>query len=118
MFTDPCIFPVDCPDFGGFVSSTTVIKADYWKLGQVKAGDTIQYRKVSLDNALSQRRLINRYVDQIAWGCTGGGGFEDVATINPLIPLISSNSHSQAIIHAIEGGGSQPRTLYRQVRHV
>ncbi|KAL8919955.1 MAG: hypothetical protein Q9208_006523 [Pyrenodesmia sp. 3 TL-2023] len=26
---DPCIFPVNCPDFGGFVSSTTIIKADH-----------------------------------------------------------------------------------------
>lgn len=23
---DPCIFPVDCPNFGGFVSSTTVVR--------------------------------------------------------------------------------------------
>ena len=26
---DPCLFPLDCPDFGGFVSSTTIVKADY-----------------------------------------------------------------------------------------
>ena len=32
---DPCIFPVDCPDFGGFVSSTTIVRGEWWRLGQL-----------------------------------------------------------------------------------
>lgn len=46
---DPCIFPIDCPDFGGFVSSTTIVKGEFWRLGQMKAGDTMQYREVTLE---------------------------------------------------------------------
>ena len=33
-----CIFGLDCPNFGGFASSATAIRADWWKLGQLKAG--------------------------------------------------------------------------------
>lgn len=41
---DPCIFPNDCPNFGGFAASNTVINAEFSKLGQLKAGDKVRYR--------------------------------------------------------------------------
>ena len=49
---DPCIFPLDSPNFGGFVSSTTIIRAEFWKMGQMKAGDSMQYTRVSVEEAL------------------------------------------------------------------
>lgn len=41
---DPCIFPNDCPNFGGFAASNTIIWAEFSKLGQMKAGDKVRYR--------------------------------------------------------------------------
>ena len=114
---DPCIFPVDCPDFGGFVSSTTIIKADHWRLGQMKAGDTMKYHRVSLDNALKLRRRVNDFIDAIANACSGKGDF---GAIEPLdyskVPSsVASGDHGNAIIHRLEPKGNQPQVLYRQV---
>lgn len=48
----PVILGPDGPSLGGFVCPATVIRADLWKLGQLKAGDKFRFVPVSLDNAL------------------------------------------------------------------
>jgi len=115
---DPCIFPVDCPDFGGFVSSTTIIKADYWRLGQMKAGDTMRYRRVSLSDALAVRKRLSDFLEQVAEGCSGKASFDRVTPLNysNLPPSASTGKFGNAILHRIEAKGNQPLTFYRQVR--
>ncbi|VAW53396.1 Urea carboxylase [hydrothermal vent metagenome] len=48
----PVILGPDGPSLGGFVCPATVISADLWKLGQLKAGDKIKFISVSIDNAV------------------------------------------------------------------
>ena len=114
---DPCIFPVDCPDFGGFVSSTTIIKADHWRLGQMKAGDTMQYHRVSLEDALKLRRRLNSFIDGIARACSKNGDFMAIESLDYSILPISTRSgkYDEAIIARIEPKANQPQILYRQV---
>ncbi len=115
---DPCIFPVDCPDFGGFVSSTTIIKAEYWRLGQMKAGDTMRYRRVILSDALAVRKRVTDFLDQVSQACTGKGTFENITPLDysELPPSASSGDFGKAVIHRLEAKGNQPLTMYRQVR--
>ncbi|MBC3271743.1 urea carboxylase [Pseudomonas sp. SWRI81] len=47
----PVILGPDGPSLGGFVCPVTVIEADLWQLGQLKAGDKIQFIPVSLTDA-------------------------------------------------------------------
>ncbi len=117
---DPCIFPVDCPDFGGFVSSTTIIKADYWRLGQMKAGDSMRYRRVSLSDALAVRRRVNEFLEQVSLACSGKANLHGIEPLDysELPPSASSGDFGNAIIHRVEAKGNQPSTLYRQVRWV
>jgi len=59
----PVILGPDGPSLGGFVCPATVVSADLWKLGQLKAGDKIKFVSVSVDDAVSldeaQRESIN-----------------------------------------------------------
>ena len=112
---DPCIFPVDCPDFGGFVSSTTIIKADFWRLGQMKAGDTMQYKRVSLQDALAMRRLVDNFISQITTACSEES-FDEIMALDysVLTTSIVSDKSAKAIVHKIDATGKQPLTLYRQ----
>jgi len=48
----PVILGPDGPSLGGFVCPATVIQADLWKLGQVRAGDRVCFKPVSLDTAV------------------------------------------------------------------
>ena len=56
----PVILGPDGPSLGGFVCPATVIQADRWKLGQLKAGDTVKFQMVSLDSA-HERLKLQRY---------------------------------------------------------
>lgn len=47
----PVILGPDGPSLGGFVCPVTVIEADLWQLGQLKAGDKIRFVPVSLATA-------------------------------------------------------------------
>jgi len=42
----PVILGPDGPSLGGFVCPATIIKADLWKMGQLKPGDTIRFNRV------------------------------------------------------------------------
>lgn len=49
----PVILGPDGPSLGGFVCPATVIQADLWKLGQLRAGDTLRFVPVSIDDAVA-----------------------------------------------------------------
>lgn len=49
----PVILGPDGPSLGGFVCPATVIHADLWKLGQLKAGDSIRFVPCSWDDAVA-----------------------------------------------------------------
>ncbi|MDX1736483.1 MAG: carboxyltransferase domain-containing protein, partial [Halioglobus sp.] len=52
----PVILGPDGPSLGGFVCSATVIQADLWKLGQLRAGDRVRFVPVSIDTAVALER--------------------------------------------------------------
>ncbi|MFK7889851.1 MAG: urea carboxylase [Granulosicoccus sp.] len=52
----PVILGPDGPSLGGFVCPATVIAADLWKIGQLRAGDTVRFQPVSYDQACSLER--------------------------------------------------------------
>ncbi|KAG9895676.1 3-methylcrotonyl-CoA carboxylase subunit alpha, partial [Aureobasidium melanogenum] len=109
---DPCLFPVDCPNFGGFVSSTTVIRAEWWKLGQLKSGDTLKYKRVSLEEALSLRKQNDQFIESIENAVKKSSSLEDV---KPLSSTFSpSGNFGKAVIWERSQQGHQPQVRYRQ----
>ncbi|RGX56246.1 MULTISPECIES: 5-oxoprolinase/urea amidolyase family protein [Anaerotruncus] len=52
----PIIIGVDGPSLGGFISFCTVPTAELWKVGQVKPGDVIHFRKMTLGEAIELQR--------------------------------------------------------------
>ena len=113
---DPCIFPVDCPDLGGFVSSTTIVKAEFWKMGQMKAGDTLQFHRISLHDALALRKKVDSFVDGIASVCSRHGSWDSIAPLDysNLPPSTLAGDYGKAVVYEIPAKDDQPRTRYRQ----
>jgi urea carboxylase len=113
---DPCLFPIDCPDLGGFVSSTTIIKADYWRLGQMKAGNTMRFNRVSLTDAIAKRREVEEFLTQVDECCKGKASFEDGLPLkySGLPPSTKACKWDSAIVHRIDEKGNQPLVSYRQ----
>ncbi|MDF0732904.1 urea carboxylase [Pseudomonas entomophila] len=66
----PVILGPDGPSLGGFVCPVTVIEADLWQLGQLKAGDKVRFIATQLDEArrLATAPLLDRSPEP-ALGC-------------------------------------------------
>ncbi|HRD35243.1 MAG TPA: urea carboxylase [Rhodocyclaceae bacterium] len=69
----PVILGPDGPSLGGFVCPVTLIEADLWQLGQLKAGDKLRFVPVGLataralarDRALEGRTLSDTYATSL-----------------------------------------------------
>jgi len=48
----PIILGPDGPSCGGFVCPATIVKAELWKMGQLKAGDTVRFVRVNHEPAV------------------------------------------------------------------
>ena len=88
-----------------------------WRLGQMKAGDTMQYHEVSLEYALNQRKKVDDFLNAIAGACNSG---QNSSAIKPLdytsiAQDATLTNPENAIVHRVEASDTQPQTLYRQV---
>jgi urea carboxylase len=111
---DPCIFPVDCPNFGGFTSSTTVIRADWWKLGQLKAGNTLKYVRVGLQDALKKRNRNDHFLESIEHAIKTNSGLDKIGNLQSGHVNFHECEIGKAIIWEKNADGNTPRVRYRQ----
>ncbi len=51
----PVILGPDGPSLGGFVCPATIVDAELWKIGQLKPGDIVRFRAVSMDDPVLRR---------------------------------------------------------------
>jgi urea carboxylase len=61
----PVILGPDGPSLGGFVCPATIIEAELWKIGQLRPGDTVRFRAVSLAQATAMREQLDRYIETL-----------------------------------------------------
>jgi urea carboxylase len=55
---------------GGLVTTCTVVKADFWRLGQCRPGDTIYLKRISWESALKLRQRTEQYLTSVKTGQT------------------------------------------------
>ena len=90
----PIILGPDGPSLGGFVCPAVIVQAELWKMGQLKAGDTVRFRRITLAEA-NAREL------------------EQDSAIAALAPQQAS-SHSTMLEPAVEYRDSQRDICYRR----
>lgn len=61
----PIILGPDGPSLGGFVCPATIITAELWKIGQLRPGDRIRFRPLSLENAQMLETQQNRVIQNL-----------------------------------------------------
>jgi len=54
----PVILGPDGPSLGGFVCPATIVEAELWKIGQLKAGDIVRFRELTLEQASELKRAV------------------------------------------------------------
>lgn len=68
----PVLLGPDGPSLGGFVCPVTVASAEQWKLGQLRPGDKVRFRLVTLEEAAALRVRQEQFLASV--GSTGGPG--------------------------------------------
>ena len=48
----PVILGPDGPSLGGFVCPASIVQAELWKMGQLRPGNTVRFRRITLDQAI------------------------------------------------------------------
>lgn len=62
----PIILGPDGPSLGGFVCPATIVQADLWKVGQLKAGDTVRFVRISQDQARRMEEEQDALIESLA----------------------------------------------------
>jgi len=92
----PILLGPDGPSLGGFVCPAVTVEAERWKLGQLKAGDTVQFRRLTLDQAAALETATDRAIETLEGSL-------------PALPV--SGTPEPAILKSVET--RQPATVYR-----
>ncbi len=61
----PVVLGPDGPSLGGFVCLVTVVQAELWKMGQVRAGDTIRFFPIDEASALELELAQDEFIDSL-----------------------------------------------------
>jgi urea carboxylase len=101
----PIILSKDGPSLGGFVCPATIAKAEFWKVGQLRPGDTIRFVRMQFADALATERSEDEAIQKL-----NGDKFSFAPSIvtKPALP------GSSAILHSIPASAKNPGVVYRQ----
>ena len=96
----PIILGPDGPSLGGFVCPATIIEADLWKVGQLKADDTVRFVPVSLAEARRRLSTQEREIETLR--------ADEAYALLPSPPAVS------AILATSAAGPGRPEVVIRQ----
>jgi urea carboxylase len=92
----PVILGPDGPSLGGFVCPATVVQAELWKIGQLRAGDRVRFKRLT---PIEAARL-EAAQDAIFGGYPAGAG-ADAGIDAPILATLPAE-------------GARPRVVYRR----
>jgi len=101
----PVILAKDGPSLGGFVCPVTVIKAEFWKVGQLRPGDTIRFLRVTFDEALAMECRQDKSIAALD---------AEPAATTPKTFARTSPPADGAVLHELPPSGNCPGVVYRQ----
>jgi urea carboxylase len=96
----PVILGPDGPSLGGFVCPATIIQAELWKMGQLKAGDKVRFVKVTQEYAAIYEQAQNASIENL-------NGHQVQLPIN-------STMKFSPILTEIAETANQTKVVYRQ----
>lgn len=96
----PVILGPDGPSLGGFVCPVTVISADLWKLGQLKAGDKVQFVPVSQAQAVCLRSALDQAVATLT---PAPVEITPIQPDTPILASLSTDQHETGVVYRAAG---------------
>ncbi|MGE4220533.1 MAG: urea carboxylase, partial [Alphaproteobacteria bacterium] len=98
----PVILGPDGPSLGGFVCPVTVAKAERWKIGQLRPGDRLRFRRLSPPEAAALEVRQTQAVETL----------HAVVRRRPAVP--AETGPDAAVVADLPAAGTRPRVVYRR----
>jgi urea carboxylase len=64
----PVILGPDGPSLGGFVCPATIVDAELWKIGQLRPGDLVRFRAITLEQAMAIEHELDACIASLSGG--------------------------------------------------
>ena len=97
----PVILGPDGPSLGGFVCPVTIAHAELWKMGQLRPGDTVRFRWMSLEQANHLEQLQDQAIAALSLPKT-------------MHEFPAAQEMGSPIVHSIPARGKRVQVVYRQ----
>ncbi|WOD08379.1 carboxyltransferase domain-containing protein [Marinomonas sp. GJ51-6] len=88
------------PSLGGFVCPATVITADLWKLGQLRAGDKVRFIPVTLNDAVALEAAQNQSLEQLT---PIEQSIEACPVTSPVLKTLTADRFGDEIVYRAAG---------------
>lgn len=100
----PVILGPDGPSLGGFVCLVTLAHAELWKMGQLRPGDRITFRRISIDEAAALEATQDALVSNLYLP----------ETVPVSVGIKEATTTDSPILHTIPESNGQVQVVYRQ----
>ncbi|HSH73556.1 MAG TPA: urea carboxylase [Methylophilaceae bacterium] len=99
----PVILGPDGPSLGGFVCPATIVQAELWKMGQLKAGDKLRFRQLTQAEANALEAAQDVMIATLS-----------ASSLKQAALGSSSNNPASPVLSQIEPTTGQIKVVYRQ----
>ncbi|HEY1315487.1 MAG TPA: urea carboxylase, partial [Steroidobacteraceae bacterium] len=101
----PVILGPDGPSLGGFVCPVTVVGAELWKLGQLRANDRVRFKRLSLEEAQQAEALQQSLVETLARprASTSRMKRADAAADTPILAQFAARESRPSVVYRRAG---------------
>lgn len=103
----PILLGPDGPSLGGFVCPVTTASAEFWKLGQLHAGDSVRFKLITLEQAEEMRHLQEKYMDSIGQGSRIELPSDSVVPLEANVPM----TPNYPVLHSESADRNFPITI-------
>ncbi|MCC4308411.1 urea carboxylase [Alcanivorax marinus] len=100
----PVILTKDGPSLGGFVCPVTIARAELWKVGQLKPGDSIRFVPMAFDEALALEKARDQAIETL----------QPASAETPSSPKPETRFTSPTMLAELDATDLAPRITYRQ----
>ena len=112
----PVILGPDGPSLGGFVCPAVIVQAELWKMGQLKAGDTVRFVRISQDAAHALESAQNALLADPAAFCGPAPSADRIGAVEGAEGMADGMAASVAspVLATLPATAERVQVVYRQ----
>ncbi len=108
----PVILGPDGPSLGGFVCPATLVKAELWKLGQLRPNNRIRFKRLTPDEAFAAEAAQERMFDGLQSSAPAPA--RAAPTLRAARRETGRNGSCEAVLAKLPARGNAPAVVYRR----